>query len=41
MTKFNGKNNLKTSKLAAERVKYKLEAFEQDYPHVYDMGFAE
>ncbi len=38
---FNGKNNLKTSRLAFERAKYKLEAFEQDYPHVYDMGFAE
>ena len=41
MTKFNGKNNLKTSRLAFERAKYKLEAFEEDYPHVYDMGFAE
>jgi len=41
MTKFNGNNNLKTSRLAFERAKYKLEAFEQDYPHVYDMGFAE
>jgi len=41
MTKFNGNNSLKTSRLAFERAKYKLEAFEQDYPHVYDMGFAE
>lgn len=41
MTKFNGKNNLKTSKLAFERAKYKLQAFEGDYPHVYDFGFAE
>ncbi len=41
MTKFNGKNNLKTSKLAFERAKYRLEAFEVDHPHVYNMGFAE
>ncbi len=41
MAKFNGKNNLKTSKLAFERAKYRLEAFEEDYPHVYDFGFAE
>ena len=41
MPKFNGKNNLKTSRLAFERAKYKLEAFEQFYPHVYDFGFAE
>lgn len=41
MSKFNGKNSLKTSRLAFERAKYRLEAFEQDYPHVYDFGFAE
>jgi hypothetical protein len=41
MTKFNGKNNLKTSRLAFERAKYRLEAFEVDHPHVYNMGFAE
>ena len=41
MTRFNGKNNLKTSKLAFERAKYRLEAFEVDHPHVYNMGFAE
>ena len=41
MTKFSGKNNLKTSRLAFERAKYKLEAFEENYPHVYDFGFAE
>jgi len=41
MTRFNGKNNLKTSRLAFERAKYKLEAFDEDYPHVYDFGFAE
>ena len=32
MTIFNGKNNLKTSRLAFERAKDKLEAFEGDYP---------
>jgi len=41
MSKFNGKNSLKTSRLAFERAKYKLEAFEEDHPHVYDFGFAE
>ena len=41
MTRFNGNNNLKTSRLAFERAKYKLEAFQEDYPHVYDFGFAE
>ena len=41
MAKFNGNNNLKTSRLAFERAKYKLEAFSEDFPHVYDMGFAE
>jgi hypothetical protein len=41
MTKFNGKNNLKTSRLAFERAKYRLEAFDVDHPHVYNMGFAE
>tara|TARA_Y100000992_G_scaffold302356_1_gene276208 strand:- start:494 stop:1663 length:1170 start_codon:yes stop_codon:yes gene_type:complete len=41
MSKFNGKNSLKTSRLAFERAKYRLEAFEEDHPHVYDFGFAE
>ena len=41
MTRFNGNNSLKTSRLAFERAKYKLEAFQEDYPHVYDFGFAE
>ena len=41
MTRFNGNNSLKTSRLAFERAKYKLEAFQEDYPHVYNFGFAE
>lgn len=41
MAKFKGKNSLKTTKLAFERATYRIEAFEEDYPHVYDFGFAE
>jgi len=41
MTKFNGKNSLKTSRLAFERAKYRLGAFAEKHPHVYDFGFAE
>ena len=41
MTRFNGNNSLKTSRLAFERAKYKLEAFQEDHPHVSDFNFAE
>jgi len=41
MTKFNGKNSLKTSRLAFERAKYKTEAFEETDVHVKDFNFAE
>jgi len=42
MGRFNGKNNLKTSRLAFERAKYKTEAFEgEDDEHVSDFNFAE
>jgi len=41
MAEFNGKNNLKTSRLAFERAKYRAQAFKEDYEHVYDFGFAE
>ena len=41
MSKFNGKNGLKASQLAFERANYRLNAFSEEYEHVYDFGFAE
>jgi hypothetical protein len=41
MAKFNGTNNLKTTRLAFERANYRVNAFEEEDVHVYDFGFAE
>ena len=41
MAKFNGTNNLKTTRLAFERANYRINAFEEEDVHVYDFGFAE
>jgi hypothetical protein len=41
MTKFNGKNNLKTKRLAFERANYQANAFKDDPKQVTDFNFAE
>lgn len=41
MARFNGRNSLKTSRLAFERAKYKTEAFDDSNEHVSDFNFAE
>ena len=41
MTRFQGKNNLKTTRLAYERAKYKLNAFDEEQIQVTDFNFAE